>query len=81
MKQCDIYVQSSRYEGFGLSIAEAKILNKPVVCTTFEGHDLQIKNGENGLVASFEPEDIANKIELLINNKDLFDKIKENWAN
>ena len=29
MRQCDIYVQTSRHEGFGLTIAEARILNRP----------------------------------------------------
>lgn len=78
IEKCDIYVQPSRNEGFGLTIAEAKILNKPMVCTSFEGHDMQIKDGENGLVATYDPEDIADKIECLINDQELYNKIKCN---
>lgn len=36
MKNCDIYVQTSLVEGLGMSVIEAVILQKPVVCTNFE---------------------------------------------
>ena len=35
MRSCDIYVQPSRKEGFGLTTIEAKILKRPIVCTNF----------------------------------------------
>lgn len=72
MSQCDIYVQTSRHEGFGLTVAEAKILNKPIVCTNFETSHMQLKNGFNGLIADFEPAEIADAIETLINDKSLY---------
>lgn len=78
MKQCDIYVQPSRHEGYGLTVAEAKILNKPVILTDFNTARLQIKDGINGLITSFEPYDIANKIELLIKDRDFYNQIVEN---
>lgn len=71
MKQCDIYVQTSRREGFGLTIAEAKILNRPVICTRFKGSELQITHEKNGLLSSFAHEEIADKIECLLNDKAL----------
>lgn len=36
IKAADIYVQSSRFEGFGLTITEAKILGRAIVCTNFQ---------------------------------------------
>lgn len=33
MKMCDVYVQPSRFEGFGITIAEAKALNKKIVAS------------------------------------------------
>lgn len=36
MKNCDIYVQTSLIEGLGMSVIEAVILRKPVVCTDFD---------------------------------------------
>lgn len=77
MKQCDIYVQPSRHEGFGLTIAEALVLNKPVVCTNFEGCTMQMIHKKNGLITSFNPIDIANAIELLINDETLRSNMQE----
>lgn len=50
MKLCDIYVQPSRHEAFPLVIMEAKILNRPIICTNFDGADEQIINGRNGVI-------------------------------
>ena len=33
IKNGDIYVQPSRFEGYGITIAEAKALNKPIVAS------------------------------------------------
>lgn len=77
MRQCDVYVQTSRHEGFGLTIAEARILNRPVVCTNFEACTMQMVDGKNGLITSFEPEDIADAIERLLEDKQLYSNIHE----
>lgn len=37
LKHATLYVQTSRFEGFGLSIAEARLLNTPVVTTSYRG--------------------------------------------
>ena len=75
IKNCTIYVQTSRYEGFGLSIAEARILNKPVVTTEFDAVWTQMVQGENGLVVPQNPIVVADAIERLINDKQLYDHI------
>lgn len=77
MRQCDIYVQTSRHEGFGLTIAEARILNRPVVCTNFVACTMQMVDGKNGLITSFEPSDIADAIERLMNDKLLYQDIQD----
>ena len=56
IKNCDIYVQPSRHEAFGLVIAEAKILRKPIVCTDFDGADEQINSGVNGIIVPLNDE-------------------------
>lgn len=71
MAACDIYVQTSSFEGFGLTLTEARILNKPVVSTNFPVVYDQIKDGENGLIAEMNPESLADKILLLVNNQEL----------
>lgn len=50
IKNCDIYVQPSRHEAFGLVVYEAKILKKAIVSTDFDGADEQIENGVNGMI-------------------------------
>lgn len=81
MCQCDIYVQTSRYEGFGLTIAEARILNRPVVCTNFEACTMQMIDGKNGLITSFDPNDIADAIERLMKDKGLYQDIQNYLKN
>jgi glycosyltransferase involved in cell wall biosynthesis len=41
-KSADLYVQTSRKEGFGISIAEARLLNLPVVTTRFDAVFMQM---------------------------------------
>jgi len=76
-KQADIYVQTSRFEGFGIAIAEARILNIPVVTTAFEAVYTQMVNGENGLVVDMNATAVADGIERLIKDKDLYEHIKD----
>ena len=77
IKNADIYVQTSKYEGFGLAIAEAKILNVPVVTTRFDAVNNQMINEKNGLVVEMKADTVCNGITRLIENQDL----KENILN
>lgn len=71
IKNADVYVQTSRFEGFGLAIAEARILNTPVVTTNFDVVYNQMINEKNGLVVDMNSESIANGIINFITNKQL----------
>lgn len=72
MKNCDIYVQTSKTEGWGLTVNEAKILNKPIVTTDAGVMSEQIENGINGIITKNDSvEEICNSIEQLIINPDL----------
>lgn len=59
-------------------IDEAKILKKPIVVTNYKTVRDVIKDGENGIVADFTPESVAEKIMMIINDKSLKDKIISN---
>ena len=78
MARADIYVQTSSFEGFGLTIAEAKILHKPIVSTNFDVVYDQIDDGKNGLIAEMTPESVAESIEKLINDRSLRDYLVHN---
>jgi glycosyltransferase involved in cell wall biosynthesis len=71
LKQADIYVQPSRYEGKSIAIDEAKILNKPIVVTKFESSKDQINNELDGLIVGISYKDIVEGVERLVKNCDL----------
>lgn len=75
IKQATLYVQTSRHEGYGLSIAEARILNTPVVTTEFEAVYNQMVQGKNGLVVAQNPEAVADAVEKLLTDNDLYNSI------
>lgn len=62
MKHADIYVQTSRYEGYCLTLAEARMLNTPVISTNFDVVYNQLTDGENGLIVPMQPEAIAGAV-------------------
>lgn len=78
IKNTDIYVQPSRYEGKSIAIDEALILKKPVIVTNFSTAKDQISDGETGLIANMDAKSLAEKIMELIQNKDLKNHITEN---
>ena len=78
MAHCDIYVQTSSFEGFGLTIAEAKILGKPVVSTNFDVVHDQITHEQNGLIAEMTAEALANNILRILKEDSLRIRIVDN---
>lgn len=75
LASADLYVQTSRHEGFGLSIAEARLLNVPVVTTEFDVVYNQMIPEENGLVVPQDPVAVADAIERLLTDKKLYQHI------
>ena len=67
-KNCNLYVQTSLHEGYVTTITEAKIFNRPIVCTDVSGAREQINNDRIGFVTSFKTDDIVEKIELMIHS-------------
>ncbi|MEG1312472.1 MAG: glycosyltransferase [Romboutsia sp.] len=78
MKECDIYVQSSRHEGYCITLAEAKILKNSIITTNFTGAKEQIENNETGLISDINEMDLYIKIKRLLDNNDLSETIKNN---
>ena len=77
MVMADVYVQTSSFEGFGLTLNEARILHRPVVSTNFPVVYNQIRDGENGLIAEMNPESVAEKIMMILNDESLRDRLIE----
>ncbi|WP_368657364.1 glycosyltransferase [Metabacillus halosaccharovorans] len=71
IREADIYVQPSKFEGKSIAIDEAKILQKPIVVTNFSTVTDQIKNEENGLIVDMNSQAIFEGIKKLIDDKEL----------
>lgn len=70
-RNADIFVLPSLTETFGLVYAEALSQSLPVIYTKNEGFDGQFSDGEIGYsVDCHDSNDIADKIEMIINNYD-----------
>lgn len=77
IEQCDVYVQTSLYEGFGLAIAEARLCNKPIISTNFTGVEYQIKHQANGFIVNRDPIQLANTIQLVLQDEKVRNRIIE----
>jgi glycosyltransferase involved in cell wall biosynthesis len=67
MKQSDIYVQPSRHEGYCITLAEAKMFNKPIISTNFTGANEQLSLYPKGYIVNFDQTELYNQLKLLIN--------------
>ena len=76
MKAADIYVQTSKFEGYCLTLAEARMLNIPCVTTNFDVVYTQMIDGENGLVVEMNAEAVADGIIRLATDPELYQHIK-----
>ena len=73
---CDVYIQPSREESYGLSVAEAQILLRPTVSTATAGGKSLIRDGETGLLTDFNHEDLAAKIGALLADAALRERLR-----
>jgi len=80
IKQADIYVQPSRYEGKSIALDEAKILKKPIIITNYTTAKDQIENGKNGLIVETNANSLEEGIEILINHKSIRYKFIKNLS-
>ena len=68
LKKCDYFVLSSYYEGFGIVIAEADILGKPVISTDVIGPRGFIKENNGTLVENNE-QGLYNGMKKMLKNE------------
>src|SRR5690625_6841189 len=80
MKECDIYVHPSRHEGYCITLAEAKTLEKPIVTTDFTGAMEQIEHGKTGLIVPVAEQQLYKTIKKLINHPKLIDEFSANLS-
>ncbi|WP_447411262.1 glycosyltransferase [Clostridium perfringens] len=81
IKESDIYVQPSRYEGKAVTVAEARILRKPTLITNYPTAKSQLTENIDGIICDLSIEGIANGIEKLYKNIDLRNELINNCSN
>ena len=81
MKECDLYVQPSRYEGKAVAILEAQILGKAVMITNYETAKSQLVNGVDGYITELSVNGIADGIEKLYREDEFRNNLSYNCKN
>lgn len=77
IKHATLYVQTSRFEGYGLALAEARLLNTPIVTTAYEGWEMQMVHLKNGYVAGMSPESVGDAIIYMLEHPELREAISK----
>ena len=80
IKNCDLYVQPSRYEGKAVTVREAQMLCKPVVITKFATSSSQLRDGYDGIIVPMDNQGCADGIANVLENKELMQTLSENCA-
>ena len=76
MRACDIYVQPSYEESFGLTMSEAQKLSQPVVTTATVGGK-KLVNEKTGVVTEISAGSLADGIMRFLSDKQLYNNITE----
>lgn len=74
----DIFVQTSKFEGKSIVIDEAKILQKPIICTDYKTVGNSIENNVTGIIVKQTKESISEGIYKLYKDKELRNKLIRN---
>ncbi|MDI6530309.1 glycosyltransferase [Bacillus mycoides] len=81
IKEADLYVQPSRYEGKAVTVGEAQILAKPVLITNYTTANSQVENGVDGYITELSVEGIADGIEKLYRDATVRKQLANNCSN
>ena len=79
LKDTDIFILSTRWEGLPIVILEAWASKVPIIASNVHGIKGLIENEKDGLFFEFGNEkDLAEKIKLLLENEEMRKKLSEN---
>ncbi|PWW29902.1 glycosyltransferase [Chryseobacterium sp. AG844] len=78
IKKADYFILPSESEAWPLVIAEALILQKPIIATEVGDVGLMIKDRETGYLISYEVDEMYSAMKTFLTNPDLVLHIREN---
>lgn len=71
LKAANLFVSSSRYEGYPLVVCESIVLEKAILATNITGNNEILNNGEYGLLCDDSVDGIKGGLEMLLRNTNL----------
>lgn len=77
MKQADLYVCSSRYEGYNLTVAEALLCGTPVLSTECAGPCEILDNGQYGMLVPNSEHGLYEGLKTLLEQPELLKEYQE----
>lgn len=78
VKNADFFIMPSESEGWPLIVAEALILQKPILATAVGGIPEMIEHKENGYLINYDSQEIYNGMKEFLTNKDLIQHLGKN---
>lgn len=78
IKNADFFIMPSESEAWPLVIAEALILQKPIIATKVGDVEMMIKDRETGYLIDYNTKDIYNSMREFLTNKSLVQSLKAN---
>lgn len=81
IKNADLFALISEWESYGMVIQESLILGTPVVSSNYPAVYEIIEDGVNSIAVEKYVDNIADGIERLYKNKDLYNRLKDNCRN
>ena len=78
LRQMDVFILASRYEGKPVSVTEAQILGLPCLVTDYESAPSQVQHQVNGIIMDNNYDNIYETIKAVIQTPKLLSKWKKN---
>jgi glycosyltransferase involved in cell wall biosynthesis len=76
-KAADVFLLTSKHEGFGRVLAEAGHFGNILVATKSEGAKSIIKDGHNGILVADNADAIVNKLKQLVANPEMAEQLRK----
>ena len=80
IKQADVFLLPSRYEGKPMVVTEAQMLGVPVIVTEYSSAREQVRDGIDGLVTANDDEAIYNGLKTILDNPGMLAVYQKNLS-
>ena len=78
IRQANLYVQPSRFEGYPMTILESLVIGQPVISTDNNGAREILRDGETGILCECDASEITKELLVMLQHFDSFEALKKN---